>query len=119
MFVMFESTLRERENQGAHWCVVFDSRNGNVVHTHLFIDHNTESCETEDLEAHARTALQVAQQVCDASYLQVMHAPPDFHFEPGMTCHVDLASGKLLAIIEPNALRDMIKLGRASTDCEG
>lgn len=114
---MLQSTLREQPRKGVHWCVVYDSRDGNVVHTHQFIGDDAYTSETEARNNRARMALQVAEQHCDATHLRVIHAPPSFNLEPGTMCRVDLASGELVTLTEPQySLREFVEQARAKKE---
>jgi hypothetical protein len=111
---MLESTLREQPLRGVHWCVVYDTRNGNVVHTHQFIGDDDYQSDTETRNNRARKVMQVANQHCDLTHLRVIHAPPSFHLEPGTMCRVDLESGELVTLTEPQySLREFVKQARA------
>jgi hypothetical protein len=94
---MFQSTFGEQP-VAVHWYVVYDSRNGNVLHTHQFIDMDKDvyTAETEAGNDRGRMALQAAEQHGDATHLRVIQAPAGFQFELGMTCRVDVATGELV-----------------------
>src|SRR5512147_1894243 len=98
---MLQSTLGEQPLKGVHWCVVYDSRNGNVVHTHQFIGDDAYTSGTEAINNCARIALQVAEQHCDPTHIRVIHAPPGFHLEPGVKYRVDITSDELVTLTEP------------------
>jgi hypothetical protein len=103
---MFQSTFGEQP-LAVHWYVVYDSRNGNVLHTHQFIDMDEAAspAETEAGNDRARIALQVAEQNGDAAHLRVIQAPDSFQLEPGMTCRVDVATGELVTRTDPHYSR--------------
>ena len=117
---MFESTLKEGTPQKMYWSVVYDSRDGSVVHIHQFIGEDVSVPETEARKTRAQTALQVAEQHCDSKHLRVAHAPPDFQLEPGAMCRIDPASGELIKLTEPQySLREFVeraKSGSAAQD---
>lgn len=98
---MYESKLMENPPGGVHWCIVYDSRNGRVVHVHQFIGEDVRTPEKEARNARAHFALQTAERHCDPTHLRVMHAPTNFCLEPGATCSVDLATGELVIRMEP------------------
>jgi hypothetical protein len=112
---MFQSTFGEQLMK-VRWYVVYDSRNGNVVHTHQFIDID-EDARTSEREAgneRVRIALQVAKQHADATDLRVIHAPASFQPEPGMTYRVDVARGELVTLTHPqDSRREFIERVRA------
>ena len=117
---MFESTLREQPPQRTDWAVVYDSRDGKVVHIHQFIGGDARISEKEARKARAQIALQVAEQHCDSKHLRVMLAPPNFHLEPGAMCRVDLASGELVQLMEPQySLREFVERAQAGTAAKG
>jgi hypothetical protein len=112
---MFESTLEERSRQSVHWCLVYDARDGSVVHTHQFIGEDAYTSETEARNSRARMALQVAEKHCDAAHLRVIHAPPSFHLEPETMCRFDLASGELVTLTGPHySLREFVEQARST-----
>jgi hypothetical protein len=114
---VFQSTFGEQP-VAVHWYVVYDSRNGNVVHTHQFIDMDKDAytAETEAGNDRARIALQAAEQQGDAAHLRVIQAPASFRLEPGMTCRVDVATGELVTLTDPHHSRrefkDRVRAGK-------
>lgn len=114
---MLESTFDDQHQKRVTWYVVFDSRDGRVVHIHQFIDDDTYTLETEAPNNRTRMALQVAERYCDPTYLRVLHAPPNFSLEPGAMCRVDLASGELVMLAKPqSSLREFVERARLARE---
>jgi hypothetical protein len=115
---MFQSTFGEQLMK-VQWYVVYDSRNGNVVHTHQFIDidEDARTSETGAGNERVRIALQVAEQHADVTHLRVIHAPSSFQLKPGMTYRVDVARGELVTLTNPqDSRREFIERVRAERE---
>ncbi len=115
---MIESTFGEQSSERTSWSVVYDSRDGSVVHIHQFIGEDTRISEKEARNHRAQLALQVAEQRYDAQYLRVIHAPPKFRLDIGEMCRVDLGCDELVKLTEPQysySLREFVERAKAGS----
>src|SRR5262245_51906315 len=99
---MLESEPTPRAEPAAvHWCLVYSNRDGRVIHVHQFIGGDPDVAESDAQKLRARMALGVAKLHSRVKNLAVLHAPRDFHLDPGMRCRVDLTSGQLVTAPRP------------------
>jgi len=93
--IEFESTFDEQPPT-VELCVVYDQRDGRIVHMHGFVgDGKTGIFGPDAREERERTALDLAKRGGESEHLRVMHAPPSFRLEPEVLHRVDVASGQL------------------------
>jgi len=84
-----------RTHHPDHWYVVFDSRDGRVVHVHQFIcaDDVEQPMDPKSREA---LALEAANERVPSADLRVMPVPAGHRMEPGVTYRVDTESERLV-----------------------
>ena len=93
----FESTFEERKPQ-SKISVVYDKRDGRIVHMHEFIGDDTGLFASDALETRERMAREAAARNGDPEHLRIMHAPAKFRRKPEVRYRVDLESGKLVTL---------------------
>jgi hypothetical protein len=105
----FEST-EEHPDLISTVCVVYDERDGRVVHVHEFVGDGTGLFGEEGEEERARMALETARQHTEPSNLRTLPAPSDFQIEPEKVYRVDVSTHRIVAR-EPKRppLRELIK----------
>lgn len=75
------------------WCLVYDTRDGRVIHIHEFIALDIDNAaSTEELE---RQALSHVVRREDPSYLRVLHPPAEMLPDPTVVYRVNLRDGAL------------------------
>ena len=85
-----------RSGPSDYWYVVYDRKDGRVVHTHQFID-SFEGDQPTDAAWREDFALRATQPDSAASpELRVLAVPADHPMEPGVTYRVEVESGKLI-----------------------
>ena len=94
--VEFESTLRKTAPP-SHICVIYDPKDGRIVHGHVFVGERTGLSRPDGRDARERETLEGARRNHgDVSRLRVLHAPADFRFAPGAAYRVDVKAGRLV-----------------------
>lgn len=77
-------------------CVVYDERDGRVVHAHEFVGDGTGLFGKDGEGERWRMALETARQHDDSSHLQTLNAPSDFRIEPDKIYRVEPSTRRLL-----------------------
>src|SRR5262249_30351878 len=95
--VEFESTFKEKPPKST-FCVVYDQRDGRIVHMHEFIGDDTDIFGSDAQEARERIALDAAKRQSESKHLHVLHTPTEFRPEPEALYRVALPSGKLVTV---------------------
>jgi hypothetical protein len=96
--IEFESTIDGPESsRQSTICVVYDERDGRVVHVHEFIGDGTGLFGKEGEAERAQMALATARQHSEPSVLRTLHAPREFRLEEERVYRVDLGARTLVA----------------------
>jgi hypothetical protein len=91
----FEST--EKKAPQSHVCVVYDPRDGRIVHGHEFIGDGTGLFGPEGREHRERDTLEGARRNHgDVSHLRVLHVQAGFRFAENVAYRVEIKSGRLV-----------------------
>ena len=86
-------TLGQPTNSYQQWCLVYDARDGRVVHIHQFIALDAaNACSPEELE---KQALNNVVHCDDPSYLKVLHPSVDMRPDPFMVYRINPKDGTL------------------------
>src|SRR5438128_12153796 len=92
----FESTEKKKAPQ-SHICVIYDPRDGHIVHGHEFVGEGTGLFGPEGREEREYQTLEGARRNHgDVSLLRVFHAPPDVRFARNVAYRIDTKSGRLI-----------------------
>jgi hypothetical protein len=92
----FEST-EKKTAPPSHVCVVYDPRDGRIVHGHEFVGEGTGLFGPEGREQRERETLEGARRNHgDVSHLRVSHVPADFRFAPNVSYRIDIKSGRMV-----------------------
>ena len=92
----FEST-EKRTPPPSHVCVVYDPRDGRIVHGHTFVGNGAGVFGAEGRDQREHETLEGARRNHgDVSHLRILHVPPDFHFAPNVAYRFDTKSGGLV-----------------------
>ncbi len=92
----FESTQRKKAPP-SHVCVVYDPRDGRVVHGHEFVGEGDGLFGRDGREERERETLEGARRNHgDTSRFRVLHVPSDFRFAPNVAYRVDTTSEQLV-----------------------
>jgi hypothetical protein len=92
----FEST-EKKTAPPSRVCVVYDPRDGRIVHGHEFVGEGSGLFGPEGRDERERQTLEGARRNHgDVSLLRVFHAPPDFRFAPNVTYRIDIRSSRLI-----------------------
>ena len=92
----FESTDRRKAPQ-SHVCVVYDPRDGRIVHGHEFIGDGTGLFGPGGQKEREHETLDGARRNHgDVSQFRVFHAPAGFRFAPNVAYRIDAKSGRLV-----------------------
>jgi hypothetical protein len=92
----FESSEKKKAPQ-SRVCVVYDPRDGRIVHGHEFVGDGTGLFGAEGREEREHQTLEGARRNHgDVSRLRVLHAPTDFRFAPNVAYRVDARSRRLI-----------------------
>jgi hypothetical protein len=116
---MLEKPVEQLSSESARWYVVFDRRDGRIVHSHCFLRlessiNQAEVDESAELHAQKAAALQAAQEFADPAHLQVMQVPAAMSMDPAAKYRVDLQSGELVQQKQhPASLREAVERARA------
>src|SRR5258706_5791891 len=92
----FESTEKKKPPT-SRVCVVYDPRDGRIVHGHTFVGTGTGLFGPEGREEREHETLEGARRNHgDVSRLLVLHIAADFSFAPNVAYRVDTKSGGLV-----------------------
>ena len=92
----FESTEKRKAPQ-SHVCVVYDPRDGRIVHGHEFVGDGTGLFGPEGQKEREHDTLEGARRNHgDVSQLKVLHVPADYRFTPHVVYRVDVKAGRLV-----------------------
>jgi hypothetical protein len=92
----FESTQRKAVPP-SHVCVIYDPRDGRVVHGHVFVGEGQGLFGPDGRDERERETLEGARRNHgDVSSLRVLHAPADFRLTPNAAYRVDVKAGRLV-----------------------
>jgi hypothetical protein len=92
----FESTETQKAPP-SHVCLVYDPRDGRIVHGHEFIGDGTGLFGPDGQKERERETLEGARRNHgDVSRLRVLHVPAGFRFAPNVAYRVDLESSRLV-----------------------
>ena len=92
----FESTEKKRRPQ-SHVCLVYDPRDGRIIHGHAFVGDGTGMFGPEGKQERERETLEgTRRNHGDISRLRVFHAPTDFRFAPNVAYRIDTKVGRLV-----------------------
>lgn len=81
----------------SHVCVVYDPRDGRIVHGHIFVGRSARLFGPEAREERERETLDGARRIHgDISKLRTFHAPSDFRFAPNVAYRVDTKANRLV-----------------------
>ncbi len=93
----FESTESKKQAPQSHVCVVYDPRDGRIVHGHEFVGDGTGVFGPDGREEREQQTLEGARRNHgDVSLLRVLHVPTDFRFVPNVAYRVDTKSERLV-----------------------
>jgi hypothetical protein len=81
-------------------CVVYDQRDGRIVHIHEFVPATAGGSYSLD-ELHT-AAMGMASRLCGTEFLAIADAPAELVREPRNVWRVDLSTGELKAELETN-----------------
>jgi hypothetical protein len=109
----FESTTDAERSLISTVCVVYDERDGRVIHVHEFVGDGTGLFGGDGEEDRSRMALETARQHTAPEALRTLHVPRDVRLESEKVYRVDLVS-QTLVVREPKrpSLRDLIERRR-------
>ena len=92
----FESSDRKPAPQ-SHVCVIYNPRDGRIVHGHIFVGKSARLFGPEGREERERETLDGARRIHgDVSKLRAFHVPSDFRFAPNVAYRVDSKSNRLV-----------------------
>ena len=92
----FESS-EQKNAPRSHVCVVYDPRDGRIVHGHEFVGGGAGLFDPDGREERERETLEGARRNHgDLAHLRVFHAPADFRFAPNVAYRVDTRSNRLV-----------------------
>jgi hypothetical protein len=92
----FESTEKKKA-PASRICVVYDPRDGRIIHGHEFVGDGTGVFGPDGREEREQQTLEGARRNHgDLSKLRVLHAPTNFRFTPNAAYRVDIKSGRLV-----------------------
>lgn len=92
----FEST-DGKQPPPSHVCVVYDPRDGRIVHGHEFVGDGAGLFGPDGREERERDTLEGARRNHgDVSRFRVLHVQPGFRFAPNVAYRVDTRSGRLI-----------------------
>jgi hypothetical protein len=92
----FESTEKKKAPP-SHVCVVYDPRDGRIVHGHEFVGDGPGLFGPEGREEREQQTLEGARRNHgDVSRLRVFHVATDFRFLPNVAYRIDKKSDRLV-----------------------
>jgi hypothetical protein len=93
----FESSEKSKKPKESHVCVLYDPRDGRIVHGHIFVGNGTGMFGPKGQAERERETREGGQRNHgDISKLKLLHAPGGFRFEPNTKYKVDIKSGGLV-----------------------
>jgi hypothetical protein len=93
----FESSDKTRKPPQSHVCVIYDPRDGRIVHGHIFVGDGTGMFGPKGQAERERETLDGAQRNHgDVSRFRALHVPSGFRFEPNTKYRVDTKSSALV-----------------------
>ena len=97
----FESSDR-KPAPPSHVCIIYDPRDGRIVHGHIFVGKSARLFGPEGREERERETLDGARRIHgDVAKLRPFHVPGDFRFAPNVAYRVD---SKLNRLVERRTL---------------
>lgn len=79
-------------------CVIYDPRDGRIVHGHIFVGRRARMFGAEGREERERETLDGARRIHgDIAKFRTLHVPGDFTFVPDTAYRVDGKSNRLVA----------------------
>jgi hypothetical protein len=96
----FVSTL-EGDRPTVEMCVVYDERDGRIVHTHGFIGDGTGMLAPAAEAQRAKAAFERAAHHHGADNLRVAHVPHGFRFQADAPYRFDVKAGELVSLSQP------------------
>ena len=92
----FESSDR-KPAPPSHVCIVYDPRDGRIVHGHIFVGKSARLFGPEGRDERERETLDGARRLHgDVSRLKTFNVPRDFRFAPDVAYRVDGKAGRLV-----------------------
>jgi hypothetical protein len=92
----FESTEKKKA-PSSHICVVYDPRDGRIIHGHEFVGDGTGVFGPDGNEEREQQTLEGARRNHgNLSRLKVLHVPANFRFTPNAAYRVDPKAGRLV-----------------------
>lgn len=92
----FESTEKKKAPQ-SHVCVVYDPRDGRIIHGHEFVGDGTGLFGPKGQDEREQQTLEGARRNHgDVSRLRVFHAPTGFQLARNVAYRVDAKAGRLV-----------------------
>lgn len=81
----------------SHVCIIYDPRDGRIVHGHIFVGKSAGLFKAEGREERERETLDGARRIHgDVSKLRTFHVPSDFRFAPNVAYRVDSKAKRLV-----------------------
>lgn len=77
-------------------CVVYDERDGRIVHSHEFVGDGAGLFGPEGDDERSGKALAIAKQHAEPTRVQTLHLPSDFRLDRDKTYRVDVASREIV-----------------------
>jgi hypothetical protein len=92
-----ESTFKDSNDQILfQWCMIYDKRTGEIIHTHQFYPLSYNDYSKDDLEKIAIEFLS-PENKSNMEFLDVFHPPKDLDLDPRMNYKIDLESQSLIS----------------------
>jgi hypothetical protein len=93
----FESSDKRKTPPQQHVCVIYDPRDGRIVHGHIFVGGGTGMFGPKGQDERERETLDGARRNHgDVSKFKTLHVPSSFRFAPNAKYRVDVKSGGLV-----------------------
>ena len=93
----FESSEKRKKAPKSYVCVIYDPRDGRIVHGHEFVGDGTGLFGPKGSKEREQQTLEGARRNHgDVSLLRVFHAPADFRFLPNVAYRIDTKAGRLV-----------------------
>lgn len=108
-----ESTFKKSEENVSQWCMIYDKRTGEIIHTHQFYPLSANDLYSKkDLEKIAIGFLS-SDNKSKMKFLGVFHPTKDLHLNPNMKYKIALKSKSLISEpIDFNAYKNESKRKR-------
>lgn len=92
----FEST-EKKQAPPSQVCVVYDPRDGRIVHGHVFVGEGAGLFGPEGRDERERETLEGARRNHgDVSHCRILHVPADFRFDRNVAYRVDTKAERLV-----------------------